>query len=101
MEKIPPYLLKHKLMISPYLGSSAYGETWGDSVQVKALFLPKRRLIKKNDGSEVICTAIAYVSPDSASFATIEGKVSFSGREYTIRGVEPFGSSYIEITLEP
>ena len=101
MRRIPRYLLQHIITVEPYLGSTAYGETWGAPRQVRALVLPKRRAVTKSDGGEVICTAVAYAAPDPELEIATESRITYAGKTYTVRAAEPYCDSYIELTLEP
>lgn len=100
-QPIPAYFLKHDLTLEPYLGSGAYGETYGAKYTRKGYVRAKRRVIKNGDGVEVVCTAIAYLAPSPKVEVATESRVTYKGKTYIVRNVEPYDDSYIELLLEP
>jgi hypothetical protein len=101
MRRIPKYLLKQTITIQLYQGSTAYGETFGLPIEKRGLLLPKRRLVKRADGSEVVTSATLYLAPDPSLSIAAQSKVTYDGNAYTVESAEPFIDSYIELLLSP
>ncbi|MCT9090591.1 hypothetical protein N4G70_17260 [Streptomyces sp. ASQP_92] len=62
---VPSFLLRHRVTVEPYLGDSAYGPRYGDSVaDVPALVAETVRMVRAPDGREVTSTAQVIAAPD-------------------------------------
>lgn len=83
--KVPSSLLRERITVEPYLGSTAYGPKWGTPVQVKARVEGKRRAIKTTDGVDVISTASATIGAEH-TFRP-ESKVTHGDRAFQVLDV--------------
>ncbi|ARX85630.1 hypothetical protein SMD44_05094 [Streptomyces alboflavus] len=65
MTRVPRWLLRHRVTIEPYLGSSAYGKRYGPAVaDVPALVAETVKPLRNRDGREVISTAQIIAEPN-------------------------------------
>ncbi|MFE3586795.1 hypothetical protein ACFXOY_04640 [Streptomyces niveus] len=63
--KLPPWLLRHRITVEPYLGDSAYGPTYGPPVaNVPALVAETIRTVRDREGRQVTSTAQIIAGPD-------------------------------------
>ncbi|MET9555090.1 hypothetical protein [Streptomyces sp. NPDC006645] len=63
--KLPPWLLRHRITVEPYLGDSAYGPTYGPPVaDVPALVAETIRTVRDREGRQVTSTAQIIAGPD-------------------------------------
>lgn len=51
---LPEMILQHTVQVEPYLGSGAFGDTWGPAFPVPCLVDAKRRLVRDRGGSQVV-----------------------------------------------
>ncbi|WP_399088020.1 hypothetical protein ACGH2B_12490 [Streptomyces sp. BBFR2] len=63
MNRVPAFLLRHRVVVAPYLGDSAYGPQYGPGVEVRALVDPARRLVRAADGRQTTATATVITAP--------------------------------------
>ena len=99
-QPVPLYFLPHDLTIEPYLGSSAYGATYGGAYTRKAHVRQKRRILQKADGVEVVCTMQAYVAPSPRMTLAIESRVTYQGVTYRVVDIA-YLDSYTLLSLAP
>ncbi len=65
MTRVPPFLLRHRIGVEPYLGDSAYGSTYGPAVEdVPALVDTSPRMVRAPDGREVLAAATFIADPN-------------------------------------
>jgi hypothetical protein len=63
--RVPAVLLRHRIRIEPYLADTAYGPTYGPSVEnVPALVDTSPRMVRTPDGREVTAAATFIAGPD-------------------------------------
>ena len=79
--------MRTKATVEDYQGSSSLGDVYGDPVVVKGRFEGKRRLVKRPDGSEIICSGTFTVRPDVT--VAMKSRVTIAGRAYTVEEVLP------------
>lgn len=73
MSTLPGFLLRHRVVVEPYEGDSAYGEVYGAAVTVRCFLDQSTRLVRDKDGRQVTSgatfhcrlTAITDIPPDS------------------------------------
>jgi len=53
-----------EVTIEPYQGRSAYGDVWGAGVPVRAFVDQGRRVVRADDGSQVVSETTIYTRPD-------------------------------------
>ena len=62
---VPRWLLRHRITIEPYLGTSAYGPKYGPPTRdVPALVAEAIKRVRDATGAEVVSTAQIYADPD-------------------------------------
>lgn len=100
--KVPTSLLPDVDTIEAYEGSSAFGPTYADPVEVRARFEGRRRAVRTSAGVDVIASAVAIVRPDTVVAA--EARYTHDGNEYTVLDVAPGEGlrrpAYLELILE-
>ncbi|MEV4806765.1 hypothetical protein AB0K18_42795 [Nonomuraea sp. NPDC049421] len=60
---LPEWLLQHEATIEPYLGDGAYGPVWGAAVTVRCLVDDERRLVRDEQGLEVVSDTTIFFPP--------------------------------------
>ncbi|APD18541.1 head-to-tail stopper [Streptomyces phage Picard] len=61
--RVPAWLLRHRVRIEPYDGDSAYGPTYRDPVEVRALVAEANKVTRDRQGVEVTSTAQIIAEP--------------------------------------
>ncbi|WP_327368726.1 hypothetical protein [Streptomyces sp. NBC_01217] len=61
---VPGWLLRHRVIIEPYAGDSAYGPTYGPPVEVAAMVAEKIRSLRSSGDTTVSSTAQIIAAPD-------------------------------------
>ncbi|OAR21906.1 hypothetical protein A8W25_28120 [Streptomyces sp. ERV7] len=65
MNRVPAWLLRHRITIQPYQGDGAYGPVYGPPIAgVPALVAETVRTVRNPQGREVISTAQIIAAPD-------------------------------------
>ncbi|MGW0933319.1 hypothetical protein [Streptomyces sp. NPDC002644] len=65
MSSVPAWLLRHRVTITPLLGTGAYGPTWGDPVSdIPALVSYQHVMTRDRTGAQVASTAQVICRPD-------------------------------------
>jgi hypothetical protein len=60
---IPSSLLRETITLEPFEGSGAYGPIYGAQQTLRARVEGKRRVVRKEDGTDLISSATAFVRP--------------------------------------
>lgn len=55
--------LQHTVTVEPYLGSGAFGDTYGAPVTVSCWVEASRKVVRDADGSEVVSGTTVYAQP--------------------------------------
>lgn len=80
MGHIPGFLLRHTVLVAPYEGQGAYGETYGPERTVRCFIDDTRRLVRNTNGDEtvsettVLCRLGEDIPPESR--VTVNGRVT-------------------------
>jgi hypothetical protein len=82
MGTIPAFLMRHTMIVEPYLGNGAHGPIYGPPVTVMCFVEDKRRLIRGLDGSEVVSESTSYCP--LGTDAPAESRVQVNGRVTTV-----------------
>lgn len=61
--KVPRYLLRHRVVVEPYDGDSAYGPTYRPPVEVRALVAETTKVTRNREGVEVTSTSQVICEP--------------------------------------
>lgn len=64
MAKLPAQFFVHRLVVTPLIGSGAYGEKYGDPVEVPAFISQRRRMVRGLNGVEVLSEALILTDLD-------------------------------------
>lgn len=75
---IPTRLLPQTVTIQPYLGTGAYGDTFGPAVTVPARVDRTRKLIESAAGQQVVSEATVIVQPGTVEYP-IKSKITLPG----------------------
>lgn len=82
MGVIPAWLLRHTVVVEPYLGAGATGPIYGPPVEVRCFVDDKRRLVRAPDTSEVVSETTVYCPLGTT--APPESRVQVHGRIATV-----------------
>lgn len=82
---IPSALLRQKITVERYAGSTAYGPTWAAPVKMRARVTPRRRMVTTSTGDTIVADATVLIRPCREIPA--ESKVTHHGRTYQVAGV--------------
>ncbi|MER6360096.1 hypothetical protein [Kitasatospora sp. NPDC001527] len=64
--RVPRWLLRHRIVIEPYVGESAYGPIYGPPLDdVPALVSESARLVRAPDGRQVVSSAQVVLDLDT------------------------------------
>lgn len=83
MGEIPPNLLRHTVTVRRYLGAGAAGARYDTPEQVPCFVDDARRLVRDNDGREVVSETTFYAAPTLAEIP-VESEVDVNGRTTTV-----------------
>lgn len=99
---IPAFLLKQKVTIEPFLGTTGMGEQFGTAFVEKGRFEQETKLIRDGKGSDVLCTALLFVRPTST--IKVGDRATYGGIKYTVKFVSPrlalSAPSHVEVRLQ-
>lgn len=57
---LPPFLLRHKVIVEPYLGQGGNGPTYGPAVTVRCFRDDARRRVRDGMGEQVVSETTVY-----------------------------------------
>lgn len=83
MATIPEWLLLHTVVIRRYLGAGATGARFGPDEVTSCFAEDARRLIRNDDGQEVVSETTFYCLPTVATIPP-ESEVDVNGRTTTV-----------------
>ncbi|WP_108990447.1 hypothetical protein [Streptomyces coelicoflavus] len=63
MSRVPGWLLRHRIIIEPYLGDSSTGALYGAAQQVRAFVDEQTRAVVSAGGEQVTSSSTAYTAP--------------------------------------
>lgn len=66
MGRIPGWLLRHHILIEPYLGASSTGLRYGPPEQVRAFVDEQTRAVISPGGEQVTSSSTAYTLPGTS-----------------------------------
>lgn len=81
--QIPEWALVHEVVVRRYLGASATGPLYAAAETVPCLIEEKRRLVRDDNGREVVSSTTFRCMPDIAEMP-VESEVDVFGRTTTI-----------------
>lgn len=82
MALIPRFLLQHRAIIEPYLGTSAKGPQYGTPVTVRCFAVEKRRLVRGTDQDQVVSLTQVFCRPGVV--APVHSRVTVNGKSATV-----------------
>ena len=80
--RIPSYMLKQNVSVTPYTGSGAYGDKYGAAYTLRCRIEPRNQLVRASDGSETVASAKMYCFPDAE--ISVQDIVTWNGREFDV-----------------
>ena len=80
--KVPTSLLRETITVEAFLGTGAYGPSYGAAQSLRARVEGKRRVVRKADGTDLISSATATIRPD-VTVAT-ESRVTHGANVYEV-----------------
>lgn len=93
--------LSQPATVEDYLGSGAYGATFGPPREISCWIEEGRKVVRDNDGNEVLSDTTLICSPDVD--VPVESKVSVGGRTSFVIATathrRPSGPHHTEINL--
>lgn len=91
------------LSVTPYLGSGAWGETWGPAESVPAFWDSQNKLVITSDGKSVTSDTRLYCGVQWRDRFPLGSRVTLPEdvREYTVVGLAswPGDDTHIEVSL--
>lgn len=75
----------HTISVEPYIGSGAYGSTYGPPVSITCRVEDAVRLVRASSGDEAVSSSTVYCDPDVVIPA--ESRVTVNGRVTTVLSV--------------
>ncbi|MEU4225806.1 hypothetical protein AB0F17_16050 [Nonomuraea sp. NPDC026600] len=82
MGSVPPFLLRHTVIVEPYEGEGPFGPAFGASVVVACFVDDKRRLVRAPTGEEVTSESTFYAPLNTV--CPVDSRVTVNGRETTV-----------------
>lgn len=61
MKQIPGFMMRHVVTVEPYVGTNAVGEVYGVGVDIKCMFVEKRKMVRNAQGEEV-SSSCSYIT---------------------------------------
>ena len=95
---IPNALLPHEITIEPYTGESATAPLYGAAVTTRARVDPRRQVIGKPDGSQIVSSAVATLRPNVT--VTPQSRVTWDGIHYRVLDVVRIGDLRRDFALQ-
>ncbi|TYB50238.1 hypothetical protein FXF51_56780 [Nonomuraea sp. PA05] len=78
MGSLPPFLLRHTVIVEPFEGNGPIGPEYGEQTVVRCFVEEKRRLVRDAAGVEVVSETTIYAPLDTVCPA--ESRVTVNGR---------------------
>lgn len=81
MVSIPGWLLRHRVVVEPYAGPSAYGPKYGPGVTVRGFLDQKTREVRDSAGEVVVSSSTVYcplatVAPPQSRVTLPDGRTT-------------------------
>lgn len=92
--KIPKFLMKDEITITPHEGEGAYGPEFGDPYTEKGHFEKGFEVVTDREGKEVVASATVFLS--DSNIKSLD-KVEFEGETYEVidgQVVRPLGKKH-------
>ncbi|MEE1814211.1 hypothetical protein PUR59_04145 [Streptomyces sp. SP18ES09] len=61
---IPRFLMRHRVGIEPYLGSTSKGRAYGPSTTIRCFIDEQTRMVRSPAGEQVTSSSTVYADPD-------------------------------------
>lgn len=79
--RVPRWLLRHEIVVEPYLGQGGNGPTYGPAVTVRCFRDDARKLVRDAAGEQVVSETTCYCPPATVapplSRVTVAGKTAY------------------------
>lgn len=86
LTRLPDFVLRHEVVVEPYLGSSSVGPRYGAPTTVRCFVDGKTRSVRDKTGREVVSSSTFYARPGLVCPA--ESRVTLpTGRKTTVIAV--------------
>ncbi len=99
--KIPKFLMVQEAEVEVYLGDGAYGPVWDEPKIVECYVEPKNRLVRDQNGNEIMASARGFFYPDTN--ISTNSRVTWEGNKYTVIEAVPYQffktKSHIEVVM--
>jgi hypothetical protein len=66
MKQIPRFMMRHRVVVEPFLGTNATGEVYGVKASVNCMFTEKVKMVRNAQGEEVSSSSSYITTPDHA-----------------------------------
>jgi hypothetical protein len=104
--KLPRYLLPHIVRIEPLIGNTAFGDIYGEPVDIPGRVELTQRLIKNAEGRDVVVTAKVLVNETPGLVLATQARLTHKGQIFTIEAINYYSElnaslRYCELWLSP
>lgn len=79
MADIPPWLLRHTVVVEPYEQEGPFGPEYGDAVTVRSFVDDRTQKILDNTGEEIVARTVIYMP--LATVCPPGSRVTVNGRQ--------------------
>lgn len=86
--------------VTPYLGGGASGPVYGPTQTVACWIEDETKLVRDNEGSEVVSSATIYAPLEAAASFPAKSKVTTPTRTGYVIGVNAFDSGSLDLGLD-
>lgn len=76
MGRLPDFLLRHVVSVEPWAGATATGDSFGPAVEIEAYVERRRKLVRAQDGSEVVSETQVFAQLDALDAAPARSRVT-------------------------
>lgn len=84
MARVPKWRLRHRATVEPYAGDTGSGPAHDPPKQVRGLVEDKRRLVRNDEGAEVVSETTFYTRLEHADRFNAGARVTVNGRTSTV-----------------
>lgn len=75
MKQLPGFIMRHHCKVTPFLGTNAVGEVYGQEVEIRCHFIEQIKMVRNSNGEEVASsssytTVPAHLPPENSRVKT-------------------------------